>query len=144
MKRHMAILSLLLLTTFVFGQSKSSFNPTKPNDIMVAVINNPNATAYDFASQLSLNKSNTSLFSYDFYKTRDLIKKRFTVNRVFNINEYTKFYNRASSVYSKLPNDASDFNNKFPDEVIYSPFDVTRPKGSKTFDVDVEYMNKKR
>lgn len=131
MKKNILTIVLLFLTILAFSQ----FNSTKPNDIMVAVINSPNLTAYDFASQGSLYQCNTSLYTSSEYINSKFIKKTFDLNGSFDYKRYNEVYKRASSIYSQLPYDEKDFDKKFPDEMKYSPFDVTRPKGAKTFPI---------
>jgi hypothetical protein len=85
----------------IFENDQNQLN--KPNDIIVAVYKNPNATVYDFTSQTDLNKQNTSLFSATYYKTTKFVKDRFTVNGEFDNQRFNEFYIKASNIYMALP-----------------------------------------
>lgn len=109
---------------------------SKPNDIFVATLNNPEATSYDLMS-LNINPENTSLYSKDEYKQTKLIQDKFKdANGVFDDLAFDEAFNKAQSHYKDLTDDAF---LKSLDEVQYSPFDISRPKDAKTFKIDVEY-----
>ena len=109
---------------------------TKPNDILVATINNPGATTSDLKS-LQLSIENTGLLSKDDYKAKQYIKDQFTDDKgKFNELSFNNFYDQASQHYKELGNDQYF---KDLETIEYSPFDLTRPKDSKTFSVNVEY-----
>ncbi len=108
----------------------------KPNDIFVATINNPMATTYDLMSS-EINPENTSLYTKDEYKEFPFIKKMFTTeDGNFDNLSFDKFYDVAEGHYNRLTE--VDYLNSL-DQVWYSPFDITRPKEAKTFNVSVEY-----
>jgi len=109
---------------------------TKPNDILIATINNPLATTYDLTT-IDLNPINTGLLSKDAYKSTKYIQDAFkTTDGKFDEIAFNETYNKAANHYSEMSNDAY---LKGLDEVTYSPFDVTRPKDAKTFKIDVEF-----
>lgn len=109
---------------------------TKPNDILVATINNPGATTADLKS-LQLSIENTGLLSKDDYKSKQYIKDQFTDDKgKFNELSFNNFYDQASQHYNELGNDQYF---KDLETIEYSPFDLTRPIDSKTFSVNVEY-----
>lgn len=109
---------------------------TKPNDIFVATLNNPNATTYDFMSA-QLNPTNTSLFLKEEYKDSDFVKNKFkTEDGKFDDVAFDNFYAKAKNHYEEMTNE--DYIRSL-DQVQYSPFDVTRPKDAKVFKVDVEF-----
>lgn len=108
----------------------------KPNDILVATLNNPQATTYDLMT-LDLNPENTSLYSKDEYKNSEFVQQKFTgEDGKFDNIAFDNFYNMAAYHYYEMSNEEY---LKGLDEVQFSPFDVTRPMGGKTFKVDVEY-----
>ena len=108
----------------------------KANDIFVATINNPNATTYDLTT-LNLNPENTDLLPKDSYKESPFIQDTFkTQTGEFDQVAFDGFYNLAANHYKEMTDDAYI---KSLDQVQYSPFDVTRPKGAKTFNIDVEF-----
>lgn len=108
----------------------------KPNDIFVATLNNPTATTYDLMSS-EINPDNTSLYSKDEYKNSPFVKKTFTMeDGSFDDLSFDKFYQVAQGHYEKMTNE--NYLNSL-DEVWYSPFDVTRPKEAKTFNVSAEF-----
>ena len=109
---------------------------TKPNDIFVATLNNPNATTYDFMSA-QLNPTNTSLFLKEEYKDSDFVKNKFkTEDGKFDDVAFDNFYAKAKNHYEEMTNE--DYIKSL-DQIQYSPLDVTRPKDAKVFKVDVEF-----
>ena len=73
---------------------------SKPNDIFVATLNNPEATSYDLMS-LNINPENTSLYSKDEYKQNEKIIQAFTSpDGKFDDNAFNTFYNKALSSYN--------------------------------------------
>ena len=109
---------------------------TKPNDMFVASINNPNATTNDLMS-LKLDANNTSLFSKDEYKATKLVQDKFkTPDGKFDDLAFNNAYTQASNHYAQMTND--DYVKSLS-QVTYSPFDVTRPKDAKTSSIDVEF-----
>jgi hypothetical protein len=108
----------------------------KPNDIFVAAFNNPNATTYDLMST-GINPDNTSLYSKDEYKETKFVKDRFKKdNGDFDEQAFDNFYKLAQYHYQQM---GDDIYIDQLEEIQYSPFDVTRPSGSKTYKVDIEY-----
>jgi hypothetical protein len=110
---------------------------TKPNDILVATINNPNSSTYDLMS-IGLTPENTSFFpDKDTYKSSNYIKDIFkTEDGKFDDVSFDNFYNLASYHYQNM---SDEVYLKSLDEVEYSPFDITRPKEAKTFKVGVKF-----
>ena len=105
----------------------------KPNDIFVATINSPNATTYDLMSN-GFNGENTSLFDKDEYKNTSFVQKTFTdTSGKFDEAAFDNAYNIAQQNYYNLTNEQY---LKDLDTIKYSPFDITRPKNAKTFEVD--------
>lgn len=108
----------------------------KPNDILVATINNPNSSTYDLMSA-GLTPDNTSLFpDKEVYKQSDYIKELFTQDGKFDDIAFNNAYSVASKHYEDMSNEAY---LKSLSEVEYSPFDITRPAKSKTFKVNVDF-----
>jgi len=108
----------------------------KANDIMIAVLDNPNATAYDLLSS-NINGGNTSLYSKDQYKQSKFIQDKFKdENGKFDNLAFNDAYSLASYKYAQMTDEQY---LKGLDEVVYDPFDIVRPKEAKTFKVDVEY-----
>ena len=104
----------------------------KPNDIFVATINSPNATTYDLMSN-GFNVENTSLFDKDEYKNTSFVQKTFTdASGKFDEAAFNNAYNIAQQNYYNLTNEQY---LKDLDTIKYSPFDITRPKNAKTFEV---------
>jgi hypothetical protein len=111
-------------------------NIVKPNDILVASINNPNSTTLDFLSA-DVTPDNTSLFKKEDYLTSPLIQKKFTDEKgQFNTIAFDEAYNKAASHYKEMTDDSFLKNLT---EATYSPFDVTRPLGAKTFDTRAQF-----
>jgi hypothetical protein len=108
----------------------------KPNDIFVASLNNPKSTTYDFMSA-QLNPNNTSLFSKDQYKESKFVQDTFKDDKgQFDEIAFNNAYDIAASHYKEMSDETylSELT-----EAVYSPFDISRPIGSKTFDTSVEY-----
>ena len=108
----------------------------KANDILVATLNNPNSSPYDFMTE-SVSPENTSLFTKDQYKQTDYVKKQFTdENGNFDDKAFDAAYNKASAYYKAI-SDEEFLSNLATLE--YSPFDVTRPIGAKTYSPEVVF-----
>lgn len=109
---------------------------TKPNDILVATLNNPNSSPYDFMTE-DITPDNTSLFTKDEYKSTDYVKKTFTdKDGKFDDTKFNEMYNKAAAYYKAISDD------KFLKDLTtleYSPFDITRPVNAKTFDTEVVF-----
>lgn len=109
---------------------------TKPNDMFVATLNNPGATTFDLMT-LDLSPENTGLLSREEYKQSQYIKDNFTLeDGKFDDSSFDIFYNLAATHYGEM---SSEEYLKNLETVEYSPFDLTRPKESKTFSVSVEF-----
>ena len=108
----------------------------KPNDIFVATINNPQATTYDLMT-LDLNPANTDLLSKDEYKESKYVKDMFTgEDGKFDDIAFNNAYTAAAYHFQEMTDDKY---LQSLSEVQYSPFDITRPKDAKTFNVNVEF-----
>lgn len=104
----------------------------KPNDILIATLNNPGATAYDLLSN-NITGENTSLLSKDDYKKSNYIQDNFKdENGKFDEIRFNQAYDLAQYNYYNLTN--QEYLEGL-DKVEYSPFDITRPKLAKTFSV---------
>lgn len=110
-------------------------NKNKPNDILVATINNPSVTAYDLLSNNILG-DNTSLRTKEEYKDTKFIKNAFTRDGKFDEVAFDNMYKLASDKYSELTNEQYI---ESLDELQYNPFDITRPKDAKTYSVGSFY-----
>ena len=109
---------------------------TKPNDIFVATLNNPSATTSDLMT-LNLSPENTGLLSKDSYKKSKYVSDRFTnEDGKFDEVSFDNFYKQAATHYVQMSDERF---LKDLETVEYSPFDLTRPKDSKTFVAEVEY-----
>lgn len=109
---------------------------TKANDIFVATLNNPNATTYDLMT-LDLTPENTGLLTKDEYKQSKYVKDTFTSPEgKFDDLAFDNAFLTAANHYKEM---TDDNYIKSLSEVQYSPFDVTRPKFGKTFNVNVEF-----
>ena len=108
----------------------------KANDILVATINNPNASTYDLMT-LDLTPDNTQLLKPEDYKQSKLIQDNFsTIDGKFDEIKFNQVYNIAANHYKEMSDE--DYINKL-NTVEYSPFDVTRPFDATTFRTDVEF-----
>lgn len=76
----------------------------KPNDILIATLSTPQATAMDLLRN-DINIDNTSLLSREEYKNTPFVKKQFTQNGVFNEDAFNKAYDLASEKYWELEDD---------------------------------------
>lgn len=108
----------------------------KPNDILVATLNNPNSSPYDFMTE-QIGPENTSLFSKDEYLATDYVQEQFKNDQGdFDNEAFENAYMKAATYY-KAMSDESFLDNLATIE--YSPFDITRPIGAKTFTPEVAY-----
>lgn len=105
---------------------------TKPNDILITTLNQPQLTPYDLLSN-NINGTNTSLLSKEEYKQSPYVQKAFTgEDGKFNDVSFDQAYNLAQQNFFQLTNQEY---LKGLDEIKYSPFDLTRPKFADTFKV---------
>ena len=104
---------------------------SKPNDILVSTILNPNASVRDLIAN-GINETNTGIYDKDVYKNSDFIKNAFTTkDGVFDDDTFNKVYDLAMEQYNQLAavqtyNDLSDFNE-------YNPNDLYAPVNSKKY-----------
>ena len=89
----------------------------KENDWIVAGILNPEFNTDDFLIS-GLTPDNTQMLPEEQYKNSDFIRNKFTVNGVFNEQEFHDFYSKRAKEFGKLQ--STDLNDTF----IYSPFDT--------------------
>lgn len=113
----------------------------KPNDIFVSIIDNPQATTYDLMSN-GFNGENTSLYSKDEYKQSKFIQETFkTEDGKFDDQRFNQAYELAQQKYVSVTD--KEYVDKFTkelDQMEYSPFDITRPKFAKTFNVSATFQ----
>lgn len=108
----------------------------KVNDMFLATIKNPNAKLYDFISN-DIVSTNTQLLDKEDYKSKDVIKARFTTEEgKFDEVAFNNYYQHALINFNQLSNE--DTIKKL-DEVKYDAFDTSRPLDSKVFSVDVKF-----
>lgn len=104
---------------------------SKPNDILVSTILNPNASVRDLIAN-GINETNTGIYDKDVYKNSDFIKNAFTTkDGVFDDDTFNKVYDLAMEQYNQLAavqtyNDLSAFNE-------YNPNDLYAPVNSKKY-----------
>lgn len=104
----------------------------KPNDILIATLNSPQATPYDLLSN-NITGENTSLFSKEEYKQSEYVQKAFQgADGKFDEISFNKAYDLAKNNFYQL---TSEEYLQALDQIDYSPFDITRPKFAKTFSV---------
>ena len=104
----------------------------KPNDILIATLNAPEATPYDLLSN-NITGENTSLFSKDEYKASDFVQNAFKgEDGKFDDAAFDKAYTLAQQNFYQLTN--AEYLKEL-DNIAYSPFDITRPKEARTFKV---------
>ena len=103
----------------------------KPNDFLVAVINNPSFSIYDLMNIAGLNIYNTQFLSFDRYCRSNYIRERYTPS------SFREVYNRIERGW-RIFNDVSNVN--IEDEEIskymfeYNMWDVTAPRIEKARD----------
>lgn len=105
--------------------SGTNNEPMKENDFMVAAINNPTFTIYDFLKISGLNTSNTQLLSYDRYCRSNFIRQRYDPTS-FRV-AYTRVQ-RAWNILCRLQNIDLDNPDISKYMMEYSPFDVSAPR----------------
>ena len=107
----------------------------KPNDILVATLSNPELTSYDLLSH-NITGENTSLLSKEEYKNSTFVQDKFKDNDGnFDNVAFEEVYNLAQSKYQGLTD--KEYLSEL-DKMEYSPFDITRPKFAKTFNVSAQ------
>lgn len=108
---------------------------TKPNDMLLAVLNKPNASTADLLKN-DINLTNTQLLSREDYKKTPLVKKAFTQDGVFNEEAFNKVYDVAKYQYEQMDN--SELMSNLMETLEYSPTSFFRPLNSKTYDTVYE------
>lgn len=105
---------------------------TKPNDILVATLKDPNISTVDLLRN-NINADNTSFLSLEEYKNTPLVQKAFTNDKgVFNESEFEAAYTLAAFKYQDLSN--SDAFKNWDKELEYSATSIYRPQDSKVRD----------
>lgn len=96
----------------------------KPNDILVATINAPDATLMELI-QNDINASNTQLLTMDEYKQSKFIQDKFTKDGTFDNNAFEQYYLLAASKLEDLRDD--DIANKLQKEIKWDPNSLYKP-----------------
>ena len=108
------------------------------NDMFLATITNPQATTYDFLNN-NVNPNNTQLLDIEEYKLNDYIKSQFTTaDGVFDEESFNKAYKKAMFNFNQI---SSEEAIKDLDNVKYNPFDTSRPKEAKVWDLDIKFSS---
>lgn len=108
----------------------------KTNDMLLETLANPNAKTYDFLNN-GITSENTQLLDKSEYKRKDFIKEQFTQSD--GKFDEQGFDNAYAFALHNLNNIANDELVEKMDHVQYDPFDLSRPVGSKTWNVDVKF-----
>jgi len=75
---------------------------SKPNDILISTILNPNASVRDLIAN-GINETNTGIYDKDVYKNSDFVKNAFTTkDGVFDDDTFNKVYDLAMEQYNQL------------------------------------------
>ena len=107
----------------------------KPNDILVATLSNPELTPYDLLSH-NITGENTSLLPKEEYKNSTFIQDKFKDDDGnFDNVAFEEVYKLAQNKYQNLTDE--EYLSEL-DKMEYSPFDITRPKFAKTFNVSTQ------
>lgn len=96
----------------------------KPNDILVATIDAPDATLMELI-QNDINASNTQLLTMDEYKQSKFIQDKFTKDGTFDNNAFEQYYLLAASKLEDLRDD--DIANKLQKEIKWDPNSLYKP-----------------
>ena len=97
----------------------------KENDFLVAVINNPSFTIYDFLNISGLNTSNTQFLSFDRYCRSNFIRQRYDPTSFRDAYNRTQ---RAWNILCRLQNIDLDDPEIKKYMMGYSPFDTSAPR----------------
>lgn len=107
----------------------------KPNDILIATLHKPEASAFDLVKN-NINAQNTSLLSKDEYKQTPFVKKYFTQDGVFNEDAFNKAYELAQKKFFDLEDDNlfDEFSKylEYGETSRYRPFDAKKRDNSYT------------
>lgn len=108
----------------------------KTNDMLLETLANPSAKTYDFLNN-GITSENTQLLDKSEYKRKDFIKEQFTQSDgKFDELGFDNAYAFALHNFNNIAND--ELIEKM-DQVQYDPFDLSRPIGSETWNVDVKF-----
>lgn len=97
----------------------------KENDFLVAIINNPTFTIYDFIRISGLNTNNTQFLSFDRYCRSKFIRER------YDPSSFRDVYNKAQrawNIFCQLQ-DVDIYDTEISKYMMeYSPFDTSKPQ----------------
>ncbi|MBS4814452.1 hypothetical protein [Phocaeicola coprocola] len=103
MKRNLFILIFLYIAIAISAQTNKSELHTKENDFMVAVLNNPTFSLYDFISIANLHERNTQFLKEELYRESDFIKNKCKeLYGQYNIQTLHIIYKRVSTAWKVL------------------------------------------
>ena len=105
--------------------SGSNNEPMKENDFLVAVINNPSFTIYDFLNISGLNTYNTQFLSFERYCRSNYIRQRYDPASFRDAYNRTQ---RAWNILCRLQNIDLDDPEIKKYMMKYSPFDTNAPR----------------
>ena len=81
--RFFTLVSLLCMVSYAFAQYPKSANYKKENDFMVAVLNNPTFSLFDFISVAEMHERNTQFLDESRYTKSNFIMKVKAAWRIF-------------------------------------------------------------
>ena len=100
MKRNLFILIFLYIAIAISAQTNKSELHKKENDFMVAVLNNPTFSLYDFISITNLHEHNTQFLKEELYRESDFIKNKCKeLYGQYNIQTLHVIYKRVSTAW---------------------------------------------
>lgn len=105
--------------------SESNNEHMNENDFLVAVINNPSFTIYDFLNISGLNTSNTQFLSFERYCRSNFIRQRYDPTSFRDAYNRTQ---RAWNILCRLQNIDLDDPEIRKYMMKYSPFDTNAPR----------------
>ena len=105
-------------------------NIQKPNDMLVALLQKPDATRFDLDVS-GVNLQNTQLLKPEDYKSLNKVSNIFKDDKGnFDEGQFNSFYNKAATLYKDLAEDKA-----LASYISYDPYDFTAPSKAPKIDV---------
>ena len=98
--RFFTLVSLLCMVSYAFAQYPKSANYKKENDFMVAVLNNPTFSLFDFISVAEMHERNTQFLDESRYtKSNFIINKCKELYGTFNSQTFHATYMKVKAAW---------------------------------------------
>lgn len=132
MKKYIILIFLLCGISIVFAQVPKSASYKKKNDFMVAVLNNPTFSLFDFISVAEMHERNTLFLSESAYtKSNFIINKCKELYGQYNAQTFHTIYMKVSTswkVFIEVQNCDVSYNGMGKYFMKHDMFDTDTPR----------------